>query len=293
MNINNWFYLIDKPLWISSFDVIRQIRKKINIKKIWHTGTLDPLATGLLIVALWNYTKLIPYFEKDLKTYEFKIMLDWKTPTFDLEYSPEKIDDELFLKYKKDLTIEKIKTILENNFIWDIVQIPPKYSAIKIWWKKALDMARNWEDFEMKKRSVKIHNIEILNYKYPELFLKATVSAWTYIRSIANDLWEITWSWWYISYLRRTHIRNIDVNDSLNIDNFEISKKYDINKLFPWYNFYQLNDEKILSDLNNWKDIENFLKIELWWEVFITDKYENIIFILKSKWDYLHPERKI
>lgn len=136
MNTNNWFYLIDKPLWISSFDVIRKLRKITNIKKMWHTWTLDPLASGLLLLAFWNYTKLIPYFEKDIKEYEFKVKLDWTTPTFDMEYEPDLIQEDLQEKYKNELTIDKIDEVLKNNFLWKITQIPPKYSAIKIWWKK-------------------------------------------------------------------------------------------------------------------------------------------------------------
>ena len=73
----NRFYLIDKPLNVTSFDVIRILRKKLNIRKMWHTWTLDPLATGGLLIATWNYTKLIPYFDKDTKQYEFDINLDW------------------------------------------------------------------------------------------------------------------------------------------------------------------------------------------------------------------------
>ena len=80
----NAFFLIDKSLNITSFDVIRILRKKLNIKKIWHTWTLDPLATGGLLIAVWNYTKLIPYFEKDSKTYEFEVSFDGETDSFDL-----------------------------------------------------------------------------------------------------------------------------------------------------------------------------------------------------------------
>jgi len=81
MTINR-FYYIDKPIGLTSFDVLRQMRKKLNMKKMWHTGTLDPLATGGLLVAVWNYTKLIPYFEKDSKEYIFTVELNWVTPSF-------------------------------------------------------------------------------------------------------------------------------------------------------------------------------------------------------------------
>jgi len=293
MNINNWFYLIDKPVWISSFDIIRKLRKITNIKKMWHTWTLDPLASGLVLLAFWNYTKLIPYFEKDIKEYEFKINLNWTTPTFDLEYSPELISDILQEKYKKELKIEEIKEILKNKFSWKIFQIPPKYSAIKIWWKKALDMARNWEEFEMKKREVIIYNIEIISYNYPELFLKALVSAWTYIRSIANDLWYIIWTWWYITHLKRIKIGNIDFSYSQQIDNFDINKKLDIEELFKNKKMFYIDDNNILKDINNWKVIENIFSLDDKEEIFIKNKDWDITNILICKNWQIYPERKI
>lgn len=293
MNINNWFYLIDKPVWISSFDIIRKLRKITNIKKMWHTWTLDPLASGLVLLAFWNYTKLIPYFEKDIKEYEFKINLNWTTPTFDLEYSPELISDILQEKYKKELKIEEIKEILKNKFSWKIFQIPPKYSAIKIWWKKALDMARNWEEFEMKKREVIIYNIEIISYNYPELFLKALVSAWTYIRSIANDLWDIIWTWWYITHLKRIKIGNIDFSYSQQIDNFDINKKLDIEELFKNKKMFYIDDNNILKDINNWKVIENIFSLDDKEEIFIKNKDWDITNILICKNWHIYPERKI
>ena len=102
----NNFYLIDKPLEYSSFDIIRVLRKKLNIRKMWHTWTLDPLATGGLLIATWNYTKLIPYFEKDKKTYEFTINLDGVTESFDLAEKIHFLDKKLQEKYKKELSKE-------------------------------------------------------------------------------------------------------------------------------------------------------------------------------------------
>lgn len=135
MTINR-FYYIDKPIGLTSFDVLRQMRKKLNIKKMWHTGTLDPLATGGLLVAVGNYTKLIPYFEKDSKEYVFTVELNWVTPSFDAETPVEYISQDLQEKFKKELSQEKIEKILNENFFWDIQQVPPKYSALKINGKK-------------------------------------------------------------------------------------------------------------------------------------------------------------
>lgn len=137
------FYLIDKKIWISSFDIIRDLRKKINIKKMWHTWTLDPLATGLVLVATGNYTKLIPYLEKDRKTYITTINLDWFTDSYDLAEEINYLSQEKQKYFKKKLTREYLKNILKNNFSWIIEQTPPKYSAVKINWKRAYDLARN------------------------------------------------------------------------------------------------------------------------------------------------------
>lgn len=294
MNINNInaFYLIDKPIWITSFDVLRKLKKILNTKKMWHTGTLDPLATGLLLVAIWNYTKLIPYFEKDTKEYEFKINLDWTTPSFDSETEIEYISEEKQKYFKESLTEEFIESILKNKFTWTISQIPPKYSALKIWWKKALDMVRAWEEFELKSREVTIYNIEVLGFNYPEIFLRAKVSAWTYIRSIAKDLWDILWSWWYITFLRRTVIWNLDLSSSQTLDNFDLNKKLEDENIFDKNKFIKLSENE-LKDVDNWKVIKNsFLDLEDNKEYFV--KNEDFITNIVKKNDLeLIPVRKI
>ena len=115
MTINNkeikWFFLIDKPLNITSFDVLRDLRKKIHIKKMWHTWTLDPLASGLLLAAIGDYTKLIPYFEKDVKEYEFSVCLDWTTESLDLEKEVQFLSAEAQEKFKNEITLEKIQEV--------------------------------------------------------------------------------------------------------------------------------------------------------------------------------------
>lgn len=271
----NCFYLIDKPIWFTSFDVLRVLKKKLNIKKIWHTWTLDPLATGLLLVATWNYTKLIPYFEKDTKEYEFKILLNWTTPSFDSETEITFLSEHKQKYFKNNLKKEFIENILQKYFTWKIIQVPPKYSAIKIWWKKALDMVRAWKDFELKGREVTIFDIKIISYNYPEIYLKAKVSAWTYIRSIAKDLGDILWTWWYISYLRRTAIWNLDLSLSQTLENFDPSIKLNEEKLFPRHQFIKLSQTQI-NDINNWKTIKNTFN-------FLEDKKEYFV----KNWDFI------
>lgn len=289
----NKFYLIDKPLEISSFDIIRNLRKQLNTRKIWHTWTLDPLATWGVILAVWKYTKLIPYLEKDKKEYVFTINLDWITDSFDLAEPVEFINKEKQEVFRKELSIEKIEEVLNNNFLWKITQVPPKYSALKIDWKRAYELARAWKEVEMKSREVEIFSIEVLWFNYPELTLKAEVSAWTYIRSIAMDLWEIIWTGWYITKLRRTKIWNLYLSNSNNLDNFEESNTVNIEKLFSHMKFITLKDD-ILSRINNWLLVRiewenNFI---IWEDMFVFD-WENITNIVRFDWNNLKAIKKI
>ena len=233
----NAFFLIDKSLNITSFDVIRILRKKLNIKKIWHTWTLDPLATGGLLIAVWNYTKLIPYFEKDSKTYEFEVSFDGETDSFDLWTEVRFLDDKRKKYFQENLTKEKLENILKENFLWEITQIPPKYSALKINWKKALDKVRAGEDFDLVARKCTIFEIKLLDFSYPKAKILAKVSAGTYIRSIANDLWKIIWCWAYVTELRRTFIWDLDVKFSQDLENFDKEKKLDLKEIFKNKNF--------------------------------------------------------
>ena len=127
---NKCFYLIDKPLNYTSFDVLRVLRKKLQIKKLWHTWTLDPLASGLLLVWVGDYTKLITYLEKADKEYEFTINLDWTTDTLDLEWEINYISEEKQKYFKENLKLDQINEILQKKFLWKVIQTPPKYSAL-------------------------------------------------------------------------------------------------------------------------------------------------------------------
>ena len=286
------FYFIDKPIWITSFDVVKILRKKLNIKKIWHTWTLDPLATGGLLVAVWNYTKLIPFFEKDFKIYEFEVDFSWTSPSFDLwteiEYFKEIKDLE------KNITKEKILEALKNNFSGEISQIPPKYSALKINWKKALNKVLDGEEFELKPRKCFIYEIELLDFSFPKAKIRAKVSAWTYIRSIANDLWKMLWKWAYVSSLRRISVWNLDVDLAQNLDNFDSEKKLAIKELFVWKIFVEKIDfsEEIMKKLNNWMEVFWNFDFEKNKEIFIIDQ-ENVSNIMIFDWEKLIPKKKI
>jgi len=298
----NWFYLIDKPLWISSFDIIRVLRKKLNIRRIWHTGTLDPLATWGVILAVWNYTKLISYLEKDKKTYEFTINLDWTTDSFDLAEEISFLDKDLQEKYKKELTKQKILEVLKKHFSWEITQVPPKYSALKIDWKRAYELARAWEDVKMKSRLVTISHIEILDFTYPKLSLTATVSSWTYIRSIASELGEFLWTGWYITELRRTKISNLDISVWQSLDSFDESKTLDLDDLFWDKLFVKIKNAldplsggiglDVLKKIDNWLEVRGDFDYPIWEPLFVTD-WENITNIVMFDWKCLIAKKKV
>ena len=295
------FYLIDKEIWISSFDIIRKLRKKINIKKMWHTGTLDPLATGLVLVATGNYTKLIPFLEKDKKTYITTIRLDWITSSFDLAEEIEFLSEEKQKSFKEKLSQEKIEKILKNNFTWIIEQTPPKFSAVKINWKRAYDLARKWKDFEIKSKKIEIFNIKILNYNYPDLELEIEVSAGTYIRSIAKDLWNILETWWYLVKLRRTKIAKIDLEKSqkLELEDFNalsvkniFNTKYFLEVDKNWnYNNWEINKQDFIR-LNNGLERLRKFNLEINKNYFLYD-WEKITNVVMFDWEKLIPVKKI
>lgn len=287
----NAFFLIDKSLNITSFDVIRILRKKLNIKKIWHTWTLDPLATGGLLIAVWNYTKLIPYFEKDSKTYEFEVSFDGETDSFDLWTEVRFLDDKRKKYFQENLTKEKLENILKENFLWEITQIPPKYSALKINWKKALDKVRAGEDFDLVARKCAIFEIKLLDFSYPKAKILAKVSAGTYIRSIANDLWKIIWCWAYVTELRRTFIWDLDVKFSQDLEIFDKEKKLDLKEIFKNKNFETIN-ENILKKINNGLPVFWKFSFEKDSEIFVFDG-ENVTNIIFYDGEKLLPKRKI
>lgn len=213
------FLLVDKPVGWTSFDVCGKLRKKLNIKRIGHTGTLDPFATGLLIVAVGKATKLIPFLEKDRKIYETEILLGKTSETLDTE-------SEIIDSLPEDLAMipseKEIETLLAEKFSGKIEQVPPKYSALKIGGKKMCDMARKGEEFEIKSREAMIHSIEILDYNFPVLKLRLDVAAGFYVRSFARDLGELLYGGGLCQQLRRIGIADITIeNNSLVLSDME------------------------------------------------------------------------
>ncbi len=205
--------LVDKPIRWTSFDVVKKIRNQYKTVKVGHAGTLDPLATGLLIICTGKKTKQIEYYQGLTKEYTGKILLGKTTPTLDLEMS---FDSE------QDISHLTEKAILEvvNSFIGRQLQVPPLFSAIKIDGKRLYKKARKGKitDVEIKPRAIEVFAFEITDISLPEISFRVCCSKGTYIRSLARDVGEKLGVGACLSALRRTKIGDFSVENAWQID---------------------------------------------------------------------------
>jgi tRNA pseudouridine55 synthase len=207
--------LIDKPLEWTSHDVVAKIRNAIKIKKVGHAGTLDPLATGLLILCTGKYTKRINEYMSQIKEYTGTITLGAETPTYDLESTPHHFKDIDFLT--KSLVEKAVE-----NFTGEIDQIPPKHSAVKQKGKPVYLMARKGKDVVLEPRKVHIQVFEIISFEKKEhlceVSFRVVCSTGTYIRSLAHDLGQHLGCGGYLSALRRTRIGDYSVEQAKTVE---------------------------------------------------------------------------
>ncbi len=212
--------LIDKPLTWTSFDIVNKIRYllrsayKVKKIKVGHAGTLDPLATGLLVVCTGKMTKKIETFQAQHKEYIATLKFGAVTPSFDSETDEsEKFDYE-------HITQELFNQNL-STFIGEIEQVPPVFSAKKVDGQKAYIAARQGKEIELKPNRIVIHSIEIIEFNLPYVKLKINCGKGTYIRSLANDIGKSLNSGAYLTQLRRTKIGDFDVENAYEIFEFE------------------------------------------------------------------------
>lgn len=206
--------LVNKPLRWTSFDVVNKLRFRLKTKKIGHAGTLDPLATGLLIICVGKMTKRIEEFMGLEKEYTGKFVLGKITPSYDLETEVGEGQDI------SSLTNEMIYEAV-TPFIGTISQLPPLHSAIRIGGKRAYEFARKGADIELKPREVHIHKFEITSVALPEVSFRIVCSKGTYIRSIARDFGNELKVGAYLSALCRTRIGPFLLSDALEVDQVE------------------------------------------------------------------------
>jgi len=203
--------LVDKPLRWTSFDVVKKLRYHLKIKKIGHAGTLDPLATGLLILCTGKMTKQIESYQAQEKEYTGKLVLGQTTPSYDLETPPTAPVD---ISHITDEMINKTT----DAFSGIISQTPPIYSAVKVKGKRAYESARKGEDLKLKSREVEIKTFEITSIADNTVSFRVVCSKGTYIRSLAHDFGQKLGVGAYLSELRRTRIGKFDVKDAKSIE---------------------------------------------------------------------------
>jgi tRNA pseudouridine55 synthase len=207
--------LVDKPTGISSFGVVAKVRWIIKEAisqhiKIGHTGTLDPAASGLMILVLGKYTKRAGEFSKLDKTYETEVTLGKTSTTGDCEGEIVQINDAR-------PGFEQVQEVL-RTFIGEIEQTPPSFSAIKVGGQRAYKLARMGKEVVLQPRKATIHSIENVQYVYPKLSFATSVSSGTYIRSLAEDIGAKLGTGAYMSGLRRTKVGQHDIKDALSLE---------------------------------------------------------------------------
>ena len=211
--------LINKPLQWTSADVVKKIRNRVHAK-VGHAGTLDPLATGLLILCTGKFTKKISSYMSQEKEYTGTLVLGATTPSYDLETAPENQRD--FSKIQQ-ADLDRIR----HQFIGEIIQVPPVYSAIKKEGKRSYDLAREGKAVALDGRKITIREFEIKLEELPVVSFRVVCSTGTYIRSLVNDVGTVLGCGAYLSSLCRTRIGNFRLEDAIEPDAPEIRIKKD------------------------------------------------------------------
>ena len=205
--------LIDKPLTWTSFDVVKKIKYRFKIKKIGHAGTLDPLATGLLILCTGKMTKQIDRYQAQEKEYTGTLVLGKTTPSIDLE---TEFDSDQPTDHLTDIDLENTRM----KFLGEIQQVPPAHSAVQINGQRAYKLARQGKEVNIKSRTVTITDLEFTRMALPEVDFRVVCSKGTYIRSLVRDLGEQLGVGAYLKALCRTRIGEYPLADAYSLDEF-------------------------------------------------------------------------
>ncbi|MFZ7119771.1 MAG: tRNA pseudouridine(55) synthase TruB [Eubacteriaceae bacterium] len=217
---------INKSINMTSHDVVNIIRRKLKIKKVGHTGTLDPIAEGVLPICIGNATKISQFIIEKDKEYIAEAVLGIKTDTFDRTGK--------VLKTNNSIPKENEISNALNQYVGDVLQTPPIYSAIKVSGKKLYEYARENIQVDIKPREVKIYDIELLEYSYPKLKIKVACSKGTYIRSLCNDIGEVLGSFAHMNSLVRTKSGSFTIENTVNLNKFEDMNALEIqNIMYP------------------------------------------------------------
>lgn len=207
-NIVSGVLIVDKPIGLTSHDVVQVIRRGTNIRRAGHTGTLDPRASGVLVILVGPAVRLSEFVSASDKRYQATIRLGSSTDTYDAEgtiVSSASIDD---------ITEEKFTDTL-SKFIGEIEQTPPPYSAVKVQGRRAYSMAREGEEFELAPRMIHVYSLEVLEWAPPEVVIDVYCSSGTYVRSLANDLGRELGTGAHLIGLRRTKSGRFTLRDAV------------------------------------------------------------------------------
>lgn len=214
------FVVVDKPLKWTSFDVVNKFRwllcKKLGVKrlKVGHAGTLDPLATGVVVLCTGRYTKRIEEVQKLPKEYTATLKLGATTPSFDLESE----EDATFST--EHITREKVEEVLKQ-FEGVIPQVPPIFSAVKVAGSRAYELARKGEGVELQAKEVRIDRIELLEYSLPYIRIRVVCGKGTYIRALARDIGRSLECGAYLTTLRRESVGEFRASEGIGVEQFE------------------------------------------------------------------------
>lgn len=244
----NGLLIINKPKSYTSHDIVNIVRKKLNINKVGHTGTLDPNATGVLPILIGTGTKVSKYLVEHEKTYVATLVLGKRTDTGDSEGNIIE-EDNRFGKFDE----EKIKSILKR-FVGKQNQTPPIYSAIKVGGKKLYEYAREGKEVNIKPREIEIYNIDLKKYDNEEITFEVECSKGTYIRTLCEDIAKGLGTIGYMKELQRTKVNKFDIKDAISLedlDNVNLEERIiSIEKIFKDNLTINLNDRKLELFLN-------------------------------------------
>ncbi len=263
--------LLNKEIGYSSFQAINKAKRLIKADKVGHSGTLDPFASGLLVVTVNKATKINQLIEVQDKEYIATLKLGVKTSTLDLE--GEIIFEEKVKSYSK----EEIEDAL-NNFKGKIKQVPPMYSALKIDGQRLYDLARQGIEVERKEREVEIYSIELLSYQDDLIEFKVNCSKGTYIRTLGESIASYLGTYGHLVKLIRTRVGNFSLDDAYKLDELANFKLLPIKEALINFPKLMLDDENIIKAKNGIKF--NFKREEK--EILIIDKEENPIAIYEK-----------
>jgi tRNA pseudouridine55 synthase len=231
--------VVDKPVGLTSHDVVQIIRKGTNIRRAGHTGTLDPRASGVLVILIGPAVRLSEYVSASDKRYQSIIRLGTTTDTYDA-------DGHITSSAPVNITEEQFENTLKQ-FIGEIEQIPPPYSAIKVKGKKAYEMAREGEEVDLQPRKIQVYNLELLEWAPPEAVIDVYCSSGTYVRSLAHDLGTSLGCGAYLVGLRRTKSGRFTLRDAVPLR--KLREAFDLGN---WYQ-YLIPAAEALSD---WPAVE-------------------------------------